>query len=192
MELHGGDRLGAVLQRHDDAVVGLGGDPQKVVGERHAPGVERVVAADAEATRQPLEERASLHRDLRGLAVDRLVELVEPAAEILGHGLQPEANAEQRHVLRQHEGDRLGGAEILGPAGAGREHDEIGRALPQRLARRLGPERLDLGAGLAQVVGERMDKRILVIDQEHAPRSPRPGRGRVRRRGRGLSPHGRE
>ena len=127
-----------VLQRHDDAVVGFGGDLEQVVGERHACGVERVVAADAEARRQTLEEGALLHRDLRRLAVDRLVELAEPAAEILRHGLKPETNAEERHALRQHQLDGLGGAEIFGPAGAGREHDQIGRAVPQHFARGLG------------------------------------------------------
>ena len=166
-----------VLQRHDDAVVGLGGDPEQVVGKGHAPGVERVVAADLEARRQAPKERGALHLDLRRLAVDRLVELIEPAAEILGHGLEPQAHPEERHVLRQHQRDGLGGAEIFGAARTRREHDEIGRAVAQCFARGLRPERLDLGAGLAQVVGERVDEGILVIHQQHATRRHLAGPG---------------
>ena len=192
MELHGRDRPPPVLQRHDDAVVRLRGHREEIGGQSVPHGVERVVAPDPEAPRQPVEQRPPQHRHLGRLAVDGRVETVETAAEIFGDGLEPETDAEQRHSAREESLHGQGGVEIAGTARPWRQHGQIRRVVLEGPQRRRGAQGLDRRSRLPQVVREGVDEGILVVDQQHAAPVAGPGRANAAMRGRRLRPQRRE
>ena len=118
MELDGGERQGAVLHGHDHAVLGLGRHDQ-VGGQSVADREQRVVASGRELLRQSLEQATPDHADAGGLAVHRVVEDVERAAEMLDHALQPEADAEDGDAALQERAQRARHVEVPGVPGPG-------------------------------------------------------------------------
>ena len=124
--------------------------------------------------RQAAQQAPAEHPDHRRLAVHRDIEHVEHAAEILDDPLQAEADAENRE-MRARPGDRASRAiaKSAGRPGPGDSTTRSGRS-PCRSSMRaeIRAHRRDFGAGGANVAGERVDERILVIDQQHLPAAP--------------------
>jgi hypothetical protein len=60
----------------------------------------------------------------------RLAELSQMPAEIFADRLHPEADTKRRKSVVQGRGDGFGNGEILRPARAGRQHQEIPVVLP--------------------------------------------------------------
>jgi hypothetical protein len=70
-------------------------------------------------------------------------------------------------LLLDQQIERVADREILGPARPRRQHDEIRpQAFSQLVAGEIVPQRRHLRTGRADIAGERMDKRVLVIDQQ--------------------------
>jgi hypothetical protein len=167
MKLHGPQRKAPVLDGHHDAVLALRGHLE-ILGQRALDREQRVVSARAELGRQPLEEPPAQHPDAGGLAVNGWIEHAERAAAVLDHALKAEAHAERRDAAVNQRGDRAGHVEIPRRAGTRREHRQVRLHVVERGLGKAAAQRHDLGAGLAQIVGERVDERILMIDEQHA------------------------
>ena len=167
MELHGGQRQVGVLHRHDDPVVALRRHLEQ--GRQFlADREERVVAARGELARQPGEEPPAPDLDTRGLAVHGVVEHTELAPQVLHDALEPEADPEGRNPAREQRVQRPRQIEIARRAGAGREDHQVGPQVVEDARREAGPPRRHLSTGLAEIVRQRVDERVLVVDQEHA------------------------
>src|SRR6185295_18693186 len=95
MELDGRYRQAAMLQSHDEPIVGDCRDDQ-LGGQTLAFDEQRVISASDELPREALEGAAAEHVDAGGLAVHGVVENAELSAEVLADALQAEAHAEQR------------------------------------------------------------------------------------------------
>ena len=122
--------------------------------------------------RQAAQQPAAARADRRRLAVHRHVEHRERAAEIFDDPLQAEADAKNRQLPLHQQIEGLGHCEIRRPPRPRRQHDEIVTAArPQFGAGQIGAHRHDLGAGRADVIGQGVDERIFVIDQQH-PAAP--------------------
>mmetsp|Transcript_37491 Transcript_37491/g.79876 ORF Transcript_37491/g.79876 Transcript_37491/m.79876 type:complete len:371 (+) Transcript_37491:484-1596(+) len=169
MILHRRDWQRRVLHRHDHAVRRLGCDTEllRMLGLDREEGM---VAADLELLRDALEYGAGLgaEPDLPRLAVLRVGEHAELAAVVLDNALQAEADSEDGDSVLEHHLDGGAQIEVLGAAGAGRE-DADGRLEPRDLGfGEAEAQRRHGGAGLPQVVGERVHERVLVVDQQDA------------------------
>ena len=99
----------------------------KTVGKPFADGVERVIAADLQVLGQALEHAATpLCLDERVLAVHRVVEHAEFAAERFDDALQAKAYAEDRDAASGGMAHQIGNTEIRRAARAGTDQDEVG------------------------------------------------------------------
>src|SRR5262245_16090533 len=97
MELHAMHRQRAMLHRHDQPVIGLGGDMQ-AVRQRRAVDDQRVIAGGLEGLGRALEHALAGVGDHRQLAVHELGRPLDVAAKGLADRLVTEADAEQRHL----------------------------------------------------------------------------------------------
>ena len=95
-----------------------------------------------------------------------VVEHAQLAAERLHNALQSQADAEHRHAQPHRRLHQFGHAEIGGAAGTGRDQDQARRQLRDQLRRKAGAIGHHFGAGLARVVGQRVDEAIVVIHQQ--------------------------
>ena len=91
--------------------------------------------------------------------------------------MQTETHAEGRDATPHQRVDGAGDVEISRRAGAGGEHGQVRLHVVVRLGGEAAAQGDDLGAGLAQIVRQRVDEGVLVIDEQHA--APR-GRARSR------------
>src|SRR5690606_33851058 len=99
MKLHAVERERAVLQAHDDAVAGRGGDLE-TIGQGLWPDGERVVAGRLEAGIEAAEQARASVIDPAGFAVHQLGRAHDLAAHRLADGLMAETDAEDwRRVL---------------------------------------------------------------------------------------------
>src|SRR4029079_10422336 len=132
MAVLGGDALGMKLHAvhgprlvrkpHDQAVIGFGGDAERV-RKAIALDHQRMVARRLERAVDAAEHAFAAMAHLAELAVHRLRRAHHLAAERLADGLMAETDAEDRHarrgVIDQIEAD----AGLVRRAGAGRQHD---------------------------------------------------------------------
>ena len=91
------NRQRAMLHRHDQPVVGFGGDVQ-AVGEGGTVDDQRVIAGGLEGLWRSLENTLAGVGDHRQLAVHELRRAFDMAAKGLADRLMAEADAEQRHL----------------------------------------------------------------------------------------------
>ncbi len=127
-----------------------------------------MIAAGRELAGQPGKQRTAENPHPPGLAVGRLRQQGKLAARMLDHRLQPEAHAENRQPARVKLAEQLVAAEVGRTAGAGREHDEIGPVVVKRGGPEASPQRHHVRALLAEIAGQGVHERVLVIDEEHA------------------------
>src|SRR3990170_6526558 len=104
VELHTLDGVAAVAHGHDDAAVGLGGDLQLVLREALALDGQRVVADRLERIGQATEHALALVVYHRRLAVEDLAGARHGAAERLADRLEPQADAQDRHLPTGRQG----------------------------------------------------------------------------------------
>ena len=100
----------------------------------------------------------------------RVVEHAERAAEVLDHALQPEADAEDGHAaLHERLRSVPDTSKSRGVPGPGDSTTRSGASVVERVARESRARSVDhLGARLAQVVGQRVHERVLVVDEQDA------------------------
>mmetsp|Transcript_100904 Transcript_100904/g.291828 ORF Transcript_100904/g.291828 Transcript_100904/m.291828 type:complete len:455 (-) Transcript_100904:1059-2423(-) len=189
VELHRSHRQRLVLDAHDDWQVAADAVGNRVVARRTPGGsrgygrdngeilgqwplrVERVVPCHAEARRQAVEDRpqgvgGDVHN--RRLAMHRVVELAQLAAEVLDDALQPEADPKDRDLAFQQLVDDLRHTEVLGATRAGTEDGQVDlRRVAQGQGRGGVPDSRHGGARLAHIVRECVHKGILEVDEQH-------------------------
>src|ERR1700749_324556 len=96
MELPAFDRIFAVAEAHDDAVLGAGGDLE-LAREAVFRDDQRVIASAGHGAGDAGEERTAVVDDFAGLAVHELGGADHLAAEGGAAGLVAETHAEDRH-----------------------------------------------------------------------------------------------
>ena len=190
MELHAVHRIAFVLQAHDHAVGGLGGDLQRV-GQALALDHQRMIARGREILRNAGEHALAGVMHFRQLAMHQGRRAHHAAAIDLADGLMAETDAEDRHhrpgACDQLEAD----AGPVGIAWARRQHDGLGR-LGQHLVDGDLVVAVDArrGAQFAEEMDEVVGKAVVIIDQrQHGVVLrlwPAPRQG-VRRAARGSS-----
>ena len=111
--------------------------------------------------------------DERRLAVHRVVEHAQLAAERLDDALQAEADAEHRDAAAARRAGP-GRARRNRRGGPGRARSESGRGdFVDQLQREAGAIGDHFRAGLPRVVGERVDEAVVVVDQQQFGRRRR-------------------
>ncbi len=167
VELDAPDRPLAVGGSHDHAVGGPG-DRLEVLGQR-LRDAERVVADHREALGDLGEERRVVVVDGAHPAVHHLGRVHHRRAGAVADPLVAEADAQQRHLGLA---DRVGAdAEVLGivgPAGAGRDHDVV-EVAPRQLAPGGAVVAHDgrlLAVRLRDQLEEVVRERVVVVDQQ--------------------------
>src|SRR5215210_7037275 len=128
---------------------------------------ERVVAADDERAREPLEQAGPVVLDLGGLAVDGHV-ADDPAAVGLRQGLVAEADPQGRDARLGEAPHRLDGDPgLVRRAWARRHHDAVPLAPEQVLdGGRVVAHGLHLRAQLPEVLDEVVGEGVVVVDDE--------------------------
>src|SRR5262249_11071764 len=122
VELHAMHRMLLVLQPHDEAVSGPGGD-RKATRQAFALDDQRVITRDLEPLGQPLEDALARMIDLRDLAVHGNRGAYHCAAIHLADRLVPKADAQGRDVRSRPLYQLQADAGLVGRAGAWRQHD---------------------------------------------------------------------
>src|ERR1700687_5711562 len=125
-----------------------------------------MIAPDPDFIGQDLHQPPTPHLNWRRPAMRRVAQLPELAAEIFADRLHAEANAEDRQFFLQRSPYRFGDAEILRPAGTWRQDQKVPALLLQHLKRVNVPDNSDVGADLAEIIRQHVDKAVVVIDQE--------------------------
>jgi hypothetical protein len=132
-----------------------------------------VVAGDGEVLGQAGEDTLARMPYRRGLAVGRLRGAHDLAAEGLGDGLVPEADAEHRHPAAEVANDVHRNAGLVGGTGAGRDDDVIGgEGLDVAHRERVIAEDAQVGAERAEGLGEVIGKRVIVVDHQNHGHDP--------------------
>src|SRR3984885_7214120 len=165
-----------VLDRHDGAVAGDGGDGEAALDVRFLR-VDGVVAGGGELLRQPAEQGAVIpaaYLDPARFAVLRLRQQRQLTARVLDHRLQPKADAEHGQPPRVELGQQLVALEVGRAAWSWREHDEVGDDLVEHDGGEAGAQGGDLRVVLAEVVRQGVHERVLVVHEEDAEPA-RPG-----------------
>ena len=176
------DALGgqlAVADAHHDAAA-AGGDLE--AGGDVLVDHQRVVAPDGQRRGQAREDRAAVVLDRRGLAVDGQM-ADDRAAEGLRERLVAQAHPEGRHAgLREaaHRPRPRCRPRWACTARARRRRGRSSRASSSSTVGAVVAHDLELAAQLAQVLDEVVGERVVVVDDEHAPR----GRAHARHCGR--------
>jgi hypothetical protein len=175
MELHPPQRLLAVADAHDDAVLRPRRHLERV---RHVGDRERVVADRREGRRDAVEEVGAGVMDGRDAPVHRLGRVCDLAAEQVADPLVAEADAEHGEVALA---DRAGAdAEVrgpLGPAGTGRDDDRVeALEVDLRPVAVVGDDDRRAPVHLAQQLVEVVGERVVVVDQQRAHVRPPPRR----------------
>src|SRR5215203_412829 len=167
VELHAPVGQRAVAQAHQRAVVRPGQGLQ-LLGQGALLHLQAVVAGGLEGVRQAGEDPLVAVAHGRGLAVHQPGGAVDRGAEGDAQGLMAEADAEQGHGGAQPEQVEAHPG-VLGPAGAGRQHDAVGLPGQHRL-RALGvvAQHLHLRSGRRQQLHEVVGEGVVVVDhQDH-------------------------
>jgi hypothetical protein len=192
VELHGRDRQALVAHGHHDAGFVARQHVELAVRERRFARVEGVVGADGARRGQALEQARAVVHDVPALAVARLGQYVEGTPERLDRALQAEANAELRDAAAGKGAHQGRHAELRGRAGPRRMHDEVGLQREDRVDAEAVAVGRDRRPRLAEIVGERVDEAVLVVDHDDVEAgTDRVGRVRARRRG-GRGEHAEE
>ena len=166
MELHCRDRLLAVLERHDHAVLGLGRH-EKLRWQSRGVGENRVIAANGDFLRQPGEDHpVSVDPYPRRLSVHRHMKLAKCAAIGFGERLQAQADPEDRQAALARLVDRRLAIEVLRTARPRRKDDEVGSQAVEGFFRNRRPDRHHRCTGLAEIIGQRMYETVLVVHQQ--------------------------
>src|SRR5579875_391924 len=100
------------------------------------------------------------------LAVHRAQSAGHPAAENLADALMAEANSENRHAAGIVRDELHRDPRLVRRAGSGRNHDGLRFLIRQG---RIIAHHLGHGAKFAQVIGHRVHKGIIVVDNEDHP-----------------------
>ncbi len=96
----------------------------------------------------------------------RIIQQAESAAKGFHHPLQPQTNPEYRQGPFDAGLDQVGHPKIGGPARTGGEKDHVPLLLVQDFKGEAGPQGHNLGPGLTDVIGQGMDKRVLMIHKK--------------------------
>ena len=179
MAVIGGDAFGVkldsvygvvlVLQAHDDAVFGFGGDIQRIrqAVPFHNQGM---VARGRERGRQVFEHAFSCVQDVGDFAVHGRGCADDPAAENLADALMAETDAEKRDVAVGAGLDKGGAdAAVVRIAGAGGNHD-AGRAFGQDIpdADLIVSVDAHILPQVAQILDEVVGEAVIIVDQGDA------------------------
>ena len=97
MELHAIDRIVAMLEAHDDSILGLGGDLQ-MIRQRFSVDDQRVITGRDERIRQSLEDPLAIVLDERCLAMHQLRSADHISAEGIANRLMSETHAQHRNL----------------------------------------------------------------------------------------------
>src|SRR6202012_3793845 len=118
----------------------------------------------------------------------RLLQLPQPAAEILADRLHAEANAKDRQLSGQCRIDRRCDGKILRPSGTGREHEQVVARAFKHVAGMDVSDDPYAGADLTETFRQYMPETVVMVDQEDA--LARAGGVRRKRREplRGIAP----
>jgi len=185
VELHGSDGHGCVLNGHDDAVGTFGSDDEFLGHFGHFP-MERVIPCDGELGRQPTKDIVGQATaaaaglgvvigalDGRRLSMHGVVQNSELAAKVFHEPLQSQANPKDGHLAGNHGINRRRELKVGRAARTWGQNCQVGLefaavdALGEKLLKGGATASGDhVGASLTQVVGQRVNKRILVVDQQ--------------------------
>ena len=165
MKLHGLDGQFPMPNAHDHAVLGFGRHFQ-AGRESLFAREQRVVAAYFEAFGQPFEDAHIAMNHGGRLAVHRIVEHAQFAAERFYDSLQSQAHAKHRNARASGKFHQIGNTEIGGAARTRRDQDQVRRQVQDQLMRNSRAIGHHFGAGLARVVGQRVDEAVVVVHQQ--------------------------
>ena len=170
MELHTLDVAIAVPQAHDQAVVGLCGDVERI-RQGGAIDNQRVIASGLDRVRETAKHADVAMTDHRSLAVHDLRRSHHITTEGLPHALHAEAHPKDRCVGREAGQDVHAHARVVGVAGTGRDKHAVWVECPYAVE-------VDLvvtshnrtRAELPEVLHEDIDERVVVVDDEDGRR----------------------
>ena len=152
-------------ERHDQSVGRRGGDPQ-AGGQSLAFNDKRVVARGLERAVNSAKNRFALVFYRRHLAVNGQRRAHHLAAKALPDRLMAKTDAENRHVPGGG-GDKIeADARLMRRAGAGRQHDGVGRG-----GQDFGDAHLvvaahgDIGPQLPEIMHEIKGEAVVIVDQ---------------------------
>ena len=100
------------------------------------------------------------------VAVHGIGERCEFATKVLDNTLEAETHAKDGQVPFQDSVERLREIEIFGFPRARREDNQVRTVGIKFALGKTGPQGEDLGSGLAQIIGQGMDKGVLMVDQQ--------------------------
>ena len=165
MELHRPPAAAGILDRHHDAVRSHGSDLESA-GYLLGPGVQGMVPGRNELLRQSGQQRAAQHLHVSGLAVHGRVQQAQRTTGMLDHRLKPEADAECGQSPLVECAEQLVAVEVGRAARPRRQHHQVRGELFQELSIEARAQRSHLGTLLAEVPGQRVHERVLMVDQE--------------------------
>ena len=104
--------------------------------------------------------------DARRFAVHRVGEGGEPAPKILDNALEAQAHAKDGQIALQRRIERLREIEIFWFPRTRGQDNQVGLAGLKLARGKPGAQGEDFGAGLTQIIGQGVDKGVLMIDQQ--------------------------
>src|SRR5262245_2066312 len=166
MELDPLDGIATMTQPHDLAVLGPGGDLERV-GHGLAHHRQRVVARGDEGVAEPGEYAAAVVADRGRLAVHLRLRARDRRAVRLADRLVAEADAEDRRGRAEPLDDLQRHARLIRIARAGGDHDALGTLGDDRVAAdRVVAHDLQRRTQLAEVLDEVVREGVVVVDDE--------------------------
>src|ERR1041384_2602807 len=166
MELNAVDRELALLQAHDFAFGGLGGDFE-IRRQRFATNDQRMVTRRFERIWKAFKDSSVAMPHRRSFPMHQSRRGNNFGAENRADALMAETNTEDRHLRSEDANDFVADARILRPAVPGRNADAIWRQLFGFGNRDLVIAFHDyLATKHAEVLGEVVGKRVVVIDDQ--------------------------
>mmetsp|Transcript_45892 Transcript_45892/g.111787 ORF Transcript_45892/g.111787 Transcript_45892/m.111787 type:complete len:317 (-) Transcript_45892:2025-2975(-) len=178
VELNGGNGELDVLYAHD-APVGRLGRREQALGHEFPLGIERVVPPAHDRVRAPLKDsplRLSHDHNRRRLAVHRHRQDVELPPVVFYNALQPQAHPKDRNLSLLKRLHRRGDLEVRRVARARGQDGHVKHLLARQPVNllliephveRIRADSHNLSPRLADIVGEGVHKRVLVVDQQH-------------------------
>src|SRR6185437_7726924 len=165
MELHTVQRPLAMYEPHHQPVISPGGDAH-ALRQARALDDQRMISGCRKGIGEAFENAGAVMMVYRKLAMYRLGRAHDFSAHGLADRLQPEADAQHRHIAgAAHELEADAG--VIGIARTRRDHDALG---PHR-QRLVDGERVvalheHLRAEFAEEVPEVVSERVVVVDQQ--------------------------